>query len=293
MKKLYTLLFISLFSSAVLASTTGKITGIITDGETGEPLIGANVIISELGMGTASDFSGYFALLNISPGSYDVTANYIGYSSVTYNDVRVMIDLTTTQNFALSTLALEGESVVIQAVRPVVQRDVASSQRHVSAEEIVDMPLNSVSDVVAYQAGIEGLSIRGGGDDEMVLMMDGITLKDDRTGDAITGVPMSSVKEIMIQSGGFNAEYSDLQSGLINVVTKEGSSDSYSVIVSYRHSPAAPKHFGPSLFDKDSYFFRPYLDDEVSWTGTDNGAWDENTKANNPAFQVWNKFSAQ
>ncbi len=293
MKNLYTLLFIGLFSMVGFASTTGKITGLITDSETGEPLIGANVIIAELDMGTSSDFSGYFALLNIPPGTYDVTANYIGYSSVTYNNVRVMIDLTTTQNFKLSTLALEGESVVIQATRPVVQRDVASSQRHISTGEIVDLPINSVEEVVALQAGIEGMSIRGGGADELVLMMDGITLKDDRTGQPITGIPMSSVQEIMVQSGGFNAEYSDLQAGLINVVTKEGGTDSYTVNISYRHSPAAPKYFGPSLFDKDSYFFRPYLDDEVCWTGTDNGAWDENTKGNYPAFQGWNQVSEQ
>jgi len=293
MKNLYTLLFIGLFSMVGFASTTGKITGLITDSETGEPLIGANVIIAELGMGTASDFSGYFALLNIPPGAYDVVANYIGYSSVTYNDVRVMIDLTTTQNFKLSTLALEGEAVVIQATRPVVQRDVASSQRHVTTEEIVDLPINSVDEVIGLQAGIEGMSIRGGGEDELVLMMDGITMKDDRTGKPITGIPMSSVQEIMVQSGGFNAEYSDLQAGLINVVTKEGGADSYTVNISYRHSPAAPKHFGPSLFDKDSYFFRPYLDDEVCWTGTDNGAWDENTKGNYPAFQGWNQVSEQ
>ena len=292
-KKLYALLFLGLLSTSVFGSTTGKITGVITDSETGEPLIGANVIISEIGVGTASDMDGYYALLNIPPGEYDVTANYIGYSSVTYRAVRVMIDLTTPQNFVLSTLALEGESVIIVAARPPVQRDVASSQRHLSSDEIVDMPINSITDVLGLQAGVENLSIRGGGDDELTLMMDGMTLKDDRTGKPITGIPMSAVKEIMVQSGGFNAEYSDLQAGLINVVTKEGDKEKYSMNISYRHSPAAPKHFGMSLFDENSFFFRPYLDEDVCWTGTDNGEWDEYTQQNYPSFKGWNAVSAQ
>lgn len=293
MKKLYSLLLLCLFSTAIFASTTGKITGIITDSETGEPLIGANVIISELGIGTATDFNGYYALLNVPPGSYDLTTNYIGYGSLTYNNVRVMIDLTTTQNFKLNALALMGESVVIEARRPAVQQDVASSQRHMSSDEIVDMPVNSVNEAIGFQAGIDGLSIRSGGEDEIVLMMDGVALKDDRTGQPVTGIPLSAVKEIMVQSGGFNAEYSDLQSGLVNVVTREGGKENYSANVSYRYSPPAPKHFGMSLFDQDAYFFRPYMDDEVCWTGTDNGAWDEYTQSRYPTFQGWNAVSQQ
>ena len=293
MKKLYSLLLLCLLSTAIFASTTGKITGQVTDSETGEPLIGANVLISEQGIGTATDINGYYTLLHVPPGSYNLTTNYIGYGSLTYNNVRVMIDLTTSQNFQLNSLALEGESVVIEAKRAAVQKDVASSQRHMTSEEIVNMPVNSVNDAIGLQAGIDGMEIRSGGLDEIVLMMDGITLKDDRTGQPITGIPMSAVKEIMVQSGGFNAEYSDLQSGLVNVVTREGGKNSYSGNVSYRYSPPAPKHFGPSLFDEDAYFFRPYLDDDVAWTGTDNGAWDAYTQARYPSFQGWNVVSEQ
>jgi len=293
MKKLFTYLLMSLLSIAALASTTGKIAGIVTDSETGEPLIGVNVIISELGIGAATDVSGYYAILNLPPGAYDLTANYIGYSAVTFSDVRVRIDLTTTQNFSLSTLALQGEAVVIVATKPVVDKDIASSQRNLSSDEFVDMPINSISEVVGLQAGIEGLSIRSGGEDELVLMMDGVTLKDDRTGKPVTGIPMSSVKEVMVQSGGFNAEYSDLQSGLVNVVTREGGKEGYSFNISYRYSPPAPKHFGMSLYDKNSYFLRPYFDDDVAWTGTDNGAWDQYTQDRYPTFKGWNALSAQ
>jgi len=293
MKKLSTFLLLSLLSIAALASTTGKIIGIVSDSETGEPLIGVNVILTELGIGAATDINGFYAILNIPPGAYNLTANYIGYSPITYSDVRVRIDLTTTQNFSMRTVDLQGEAVVIEAIKPVVDKDIASSQRNMSADEMVDMPINSISDVVGLQAGVEGLSIRSGGTDELVMMMDGVTLKDDRTGEPVTGIPMSSVKEVMVQSGGFNAEYSDLQSGLINVVTREGRKDGYAFSFSYRYSPPAPKHFGMSMYDKNSYFLRPYFDDDVAWEGTDNGAWDQYTQDRYPTFKGWNALSAQ
>ena len=56
-------------------------------------------------------------------------------------------------------------------------------------------------------------------------------------------------------------------------------------------SDKAPKHFGKSLYDKDSYFLRPYLDDEVCWTGTNSGVWDNYTERQYPAFEGWNSIS--
>ncbi len=292
MSKAKLLLVLFAATSVLMAGTTGKISGKVTDKTTGEALIGVNVIIGELGMGAATNIDGYYDIINIPPGQYLVRTNYIGYTPVEITDVSVSIDLTTSLNVEMGTEMLAGETVVIVAERPVVQIDVASSQTNLSSNEIIDLPVSSVEDVVGLQAGIEGMSIRSGGEDELVLMMDGVTLKDDRTGKPISGIPLSSVQEIMIQSGGFNAEYSDLQAGLISVVTAEGDKEKYSFKFSSRYSPAAPKHFGMSLYDPDSYYLRPYLDDDVCWEGTANGAWDAHTQTQYPAFSGWNAISA-
>ncbi|MEA3287666.1 MAG: TonB-dependent receptor, partial [Candidatus Marinimicrobia bacterium] len=278
--------------SILFSGTTGKIAGKVTDSTTGEELIGVNVIISELGVGAATNIEGYFVILNVPPGEYMLNTNYIGYAPVSVTGVVVSMDLTTTIDVEMGTEMLAGETVVIVAERPIVKKDIASSQTNISASEFVDMPVSSVTDVVGLQAGVEGMSIRSGGEDEMILMMDGVTLKDDRTGKPISGIPLSSVQEVMIQSGGFNAEYSDLQAGLISVVTSEGDKDKYSFKFSTKYSPAAAKHFGPSMYDPNSYFLRPYLDDEVCWEGTENGAWDEHTQTLYPTFGGWNAISA-
>lgn len=74
--KLLLLLIIILGSSSfVMAGTTGKIAGKVIDQTTGEPLIGANVFIPELNIGGSTDSEGYYYIINVPPGEYDVKAS--------------------------------------------------------------------------------------------------------------------------------------------------------------------------------------------------------------------------
>ncbi len=273
--------------STLSAATTGKIAGRITDQKSGEPLVGVNVVIQGTMFGTATDYNGSYTILNISPGHYSVVATMIGYKKTTVSEVKVMIDLTTTLNIEMEVESILGEEVIVIAKRKVIQQDVSSSQINISSDQIVDLPVSSVDDIVSMHAGVEGLEVRRGDSDELAFLLDGVSLKDDRTGAPVSGVPLSSVKEIMIQSGGFSAEYSDLQSGVINVVTKDGNKENYVFNFDIKVSPAAQKHFGISPYDPNSYYLRSYLDNDVCWTGTDNGNWDAITQERYPYFEGW------
>lgn len=285
--------------------TTGKISGRILDAESGEPLVGANVLIewvwndgkkSEIfhKQGASTDLEGYFAILNISPGTYSVKTIMIGYTAVTMDQVHTEIDRTTTVNFELKPKAIEGEEVVIVANRELIKKDVAASQKSLGDDKIKNLPVASVNDVIGLQAGINSnLEIRGSGKDQTMFMVDGITLRDERTNSPISAVPLSAIQEISVQTGGFNAEYSNVRSGIINVVTKEGNPKAYSGTVTYRNSQASPKHFGISPYDVNSFWMKPYLDDAVCWTGTTNGAWDTYTRRQYPSFDGWDKISQQ
>jgi outer membrane receptor protein involved in Fe transport len=66
------------------------------------------------------------------------------------------------------------------------------------------------------------LTIRGGMVDEVGYFVDGMSGNDKRLGIPIIKVPQAAVKEIQVLTGGFNAEYGDARSGVINVVTKDG-----------------------------------------------------------------------
>ena len=298
------LFLIMLVSATVsMAATTGKISGMVTEQNSGEPLIGVNIIVVGTSLGAVTNLDGYYVILNVPPGFQELKASMIGYSQYTIQDVRVEIDRTQNINIQMAEEVLEGESIVITAERKVIKMDVAASQRSVTAEGIEELPVTSISEVLTLQAGVSGFSVRGGGSDETSFMIDGIELKDERTNQPITGVPLSAVQEISVQTGGFSAEYGNVRSGVVNVVTKDGSGG-YSGTLTIKHSAAEPKHFGLSPYDEDSFYMRPYLDDAVAWTGTangetytdanNNGYWDEGesyTDINGDgAYTAWDKF---
>lgn len=281
-------LTLSLLITLSYAGITGKITGRITDSETGEPLAGVNVIIEGTTYGAATDVDGLFIILNISPGNYSVKIIYIGYAEALVKDVVVKIDLTTLLDVKLKQQILQTETVVIEAPRPVVTRDISNSQMNIEAQVVETMPVQTLNQVLMLQAGIEmgsyGILVRGGGANQTVFMIDGLSMNDERNNVANTTLSLNSIQEIQVQTGGFNAEYGEARSGLINAITKEGSVENYNTSISVRYTPAAPKHFGVSLYSPESYFNRSYLDPAVCWTGTDNGAWDAYTQHQYPSF---------
>ena len=96
---LITLLFAS--TSYVWAGTTGKIAGTITDKQSGESLVGANVVLLGTTLGASTNLDGAYFVLNIPPGHYSLRVSYIGYQTTTMELVVVKTDLTTRIDVAI------------------------------------------------------------------------------------------------------------------------------------------------------------------------------------------------
>ena len=137
----------------VFAGDTGKITGTVTDKETGNLLPGANVIVSETVMGTAVNENGYFIILNVPAGLYDIRAEMIGYLTMKITNVRVSGDLTTEVKFALTSTVVEGEEIVVEAERKLIQMDKTDSRRTITSDDLKDMAVTSIEEAVAHTAG--------------------------------------------------------------------------------------------------------------------------------------------
>lgn len=264
------------FRGQGIAGTTGKISGTIVDEDTGNPLPAVNVLVVGTDLGAATDQDGQYTILRVPPGTYNLRANMVGYAITTVQDVRINIDQTTQINFELEIQAIQGQTIAIEARRPEVQRDVATSVTSVSDDEAKSLPVTTVGGVISLQAGIQnGLEIRGSNERQALFMLDGIALRDPRNNEPISTVPMSAIKEISVQRGGFQAEYGQVQSGIINVVSKEGSKSGYHGNFTIQYAPPHAKYFQidgiPDVHDPNSYWMRPYLDDAVCWTGTSQG----------------------
>lgn len=202
------------------AGTTGKIAGKIVEESTGEPLVGVNVILVGTAQGAAADLDGNYFILNIPPGTYQLKAVAIGYASVTVNNVRVSIDLTTRMDFQLREEAIAMSEVVVTAERPLVQMDLTSTAARVGGDQIAMLPIEDVATVVNLQAGVVDGHFRGGRVNEVKYLIDGVSVVDVFSGGFSVQAEVNTIQEIQVLSGTFNAEYGEALSGVVNQVTK-------------------------------------------------------------------------
>jgi len=245
------------------AGTTGKISGVVLDAGTKEPLIGANILIVGTKMGATAGVDGSYFILNIPPGDYSVRATMVGYGPILQQQVRVNVDRTTTVDFKMNQSTIQGQEVVITAQRPLVEKDVTSSQKVTTSESAATLPVADIMDAVSLEPGVSvdtenlDITIRGGGNDEISFQVDGME-RSDKLNDKIYAITNSaSVSEIQVLTGGFNAEYGDIRSGIFNVVTKEGGRR-FSGSADYRLGAAHQKHFGPNAYGQDQYDYKIY-----------------------------------
>lgn len=214
-----------LFSTiTIFAGTTGKIVGHVTDKETGEPIVGANIIIEGTYLGAATDLDGFYSISNIPPGEYRVIFSAVGYQKIIVEKVLVKIDLTTNVDLQLSSTVIQlGQEVVVTSQRPLVQKDLTSTSVTISSNEIKMMPVESIGQIVNLQAGVIDGHFRGGRSNDVAYLIDGVPVTDAFNGGFGVQVENSSIRQMEVISGTFNAEYGQALSGVVNIVTQSGS----------------------------------------------------------------------
>ena len=224
-------LCLTVTNNFIFAQGYGKITGSVVDELTSEPLPFTNITIQETALGSATDMDGKYIILKIPSGIYTVVAQYIGYNKVTVTYVEVLADLTTELNFKLqpSSVQLEGD-IVITAQRNLVRKDITSTESRISAEDIEQLPVQEASQIIDLQAGVSrdadgDLHIRGGRSTEISYLINGISITDDYSREQVIRVETSSIQELQVISGTFNAEYGNALSGVINYITKTGNNN--------------------------------------------------------------------
>jgi outer membrane receptor protein involved in Fe transport len=230
MIKLISSFTLTLFLSAnlLLAGTTGKISGVIQDAETGEPLPGVNIQLAGTTMGGVTDMDGIFFILNIPPGLYTLEFTYIGFQTVVMKEVRVNVDFTTRVEQKMNPTVIEGAVVEVYGERnPLVRADLTNTRVVVTSEVIDELPVVSINDVIALQAGVVqdnsgALHIRGGRSDEISFQVNGFSINNTYSNSQGVGLATNAIEEVSVSAGTFSAEYGNALSGVINYVTKDG-----------------------------------------------------------------------
>jgi hypothetical protein len=285
MKKSCTLFFpCVLLLLAFLLSTesfagNGKITGRITDKSTNEALPSANIIIShqivsggrEIKMdqvlGAASDADGYYFILNVPPGIYVLKTSMIGYKAAITKGIVVESDRTITVDIPLSSSSYEVNEVVVTARNEIVKKDVSGTQEIISTARVASMPVMRVDEFVGKLKGVQlvsgadgnGLSVRGGAIRETDIRLDGVSLQDPRSDNSYLSLNSTTIDQLQVITGGFEAKYGGIRSGLMNVTTKEGHRERYTISLKGDVTPGAQKRtFGTDPYGKDSPIYQVF-----------------------------------
>ncbi|MBI4535888.1 MAG: TonB-dependent receptor, partial [Ignavibacteriae bacterium] len=237
------------FSGLLHAGNTGKIAGVIKDKQTGELLLGVNVKVSGTKLGAASDIEGRYFILQVLPGIYDLEVSSVGHHPIRIKDVKVQVDLTTTINIQLESRVIEAPIVEVTAERKMVQKDVTSTRRTVTRENMLETPaIESTNDIFKLQGGafvssapqtlqladgtqlqvrdesLKDIHVRGGRGGELLYVVDGVPVTHPIYGGrSVLELNLVDVEQVELLTGAFNAEYGQAQSGVVNITTRSGS----------------------------------------------------------------------
>lgn len=251
----------------------GKIVGRVIDKTTGEPLVGANVVLLKTLMGAAADFEGDYIIVNVPVGEYSLQATSIGSEKVIKTNVIVSENRTTRVDFELEEKTLVSEEVVVTAQRDILHKEVSSSQTIIDNKQIKEAAgVITLKDFLSTQTAVTSdkyLNIRGGLASETGTMVNGLTFVNQRTGQSESFIPTNAIEQVSVTSGGMNAEYGDFRSGIINMTTKTGSNDGYHGSFSFTRDNAHMKRFGNSITDPSINILRAHLDPTIAFIGMD------------------------
>ena len=177
MKKLLTIIFISIISISY-AQQTGSIVGNLTDKEfNNEPLPFANVIIKGTSKGTTSDFDGLYAIQDLTVGTYTIEYSFVGYKTVEI-EVPIEANKATSVNVSMEASAAALDEVFIKTTTRKEsevsllreQKKATTTKISIGAEELARKGASDAASAVTKATGISkdessgNIFVRGLGD---------------------------------------------------------------------------------------------------------------------------------
>ncbi len=234
-KLLFLLCLVPLVGAEARAqSGTGTVAGrVLLD--TGEPAVGAVVLLDGTKMGAAASEAGGFAVTNVPPGEYRVIARLVGYEQAEVPTVTVKADEVVRAQVMLRQAAIQLNQVVITGKRRQGAEDTRPSVTSISPRESKFLP-GAAEDVLRSLQALPGVTsvndfssqlvVRGSGPDQNLIMIDGFeVLNPYRLYGFVSMFNPETVRDISLQTGGFAARYGDRLSAVLDVKNREGRSD--------------------------------------------------------------------
>ncbi len=228
--------------------TTSKINGVITD-NTGEPMIGANIVALHTPTGTISgttvQLNGRYTLSNLRIGGpYTITISFVGYKSKKVTNVFLTLGETTNIDGVLSEDSNTLEEVVISSKRSTVfNNDRTGAQTSVGSRELKTLPTisRSAADFTRLDPAASGGSFGGRNDQFNNFTLDGSIFNNPFGLDAATPggqtaaqpVSLDAIEQISVSTAPYDVTLSGFTGASVNAVTKSGTNKVSGTVYGY------------------------------------------------------------
>ena len=254
-----------------LSAQRYTLSGYITDSETGEKLLNANVYDAETFKGSVSNTYGFYSL-TLPKGSYTVEFSFIGYKTV---KKQITLDKNQSLNLEMSS-SIQLDEVVVKESR--IGKQVESTRMsvtEVSIEAIKTMPvllgevdiIKTIQLLPGVQSGTEGSSgfyVRGGGPDQNLILLDGVPVYNASHLFGFFSVfNADAINSVTLVKGGFPARYGGRLSSVLDIRMKEGNTKKISGNASIGIISSKLTLEGPILSENTSFLLsarRTYID---------------------------------
>src|SRR5262245_25915772 len=210
------------------AQDRGGISGKVSDRKTSHAIPFATVTVVGAQKGGLTDSEGSYLITGLPAGTYELKFQFLGYAPVSQTGVVVTAGKNTILNVAMQEIVVREEKAVeVSAERRLVEVRQGATIRSVSAADIRNLPVQTISDVLQQQAGIstdaDQIHVRGGRADETLFYVNGVANRDLVTGQTTAGkLNARSVAEVNVATGAYDVRYGNALSGVVEVRLKEG-----------------------------------------------------------------------
>ncbi|MFA9388495.1 MAG: TonB-dependent receptor domain-containing protein [Prolixibacteraceae bacterium] len=270
MKHLFLISFMCLLSTILMAQRA-TISGYISDKETGERLINANVYNKESFVGTTANNYGYFSI-SLPKGNIKLVASFIGYNAQEF-DLNLQEDISLNIELLLQSDEL-GEVTVIGNQTNKVE-DTQMSMVELSVQKLQKIPvilgeadvlkvLQLLPGVQSGTEGTAGIYVRGGGPDQNLFLLDGVPVYNASHLLGFFSVfNPDAIKTVKLYKGGFPARFGGRLSSVVDISMKDGNMKKFSGNFSIGLISSKLELEGPIIKDKTSFMLsarRTYLD---------------------------------
>ena len=220
-------------------SQSGTIEGVVLDKEMNDtPLPFTSVFINGTTKGTVTDFDGKFSLNSLDPGTYTIVFSFVGYETISLENVVVEADKFTQLSVSLGPGANALDEVVVQVVTSrereeallLDRKKAVTIKESIGAVELSNMGVNDAASATTKIAGIgktQGsgdVYVRGLGDRYLYTTLNGLPIPSDDVDKKNINLDLFStrlIKNVSVSKTTTASTSADQASGNINVTSKE------------------------------------------------------------------------